>query len=316
MSNNSYACVNHVNKVDAAVQSSSSSSSSSFAPPPTPTNVTLNLLPDDVLLRIISQSGGLSVQIGIAYRLGAVCTRLRRLLTAQFLPSVTQFSFDCLSCLSLSDSLAARTAFASFFSATSSLRQLDLSGCSPTLLTRDVMAVLAVSACHSLTSVNLAHCRVSDDVLRPLVRCRRLRSLLLISCDGPTGCIFDSRTCIAPLETLDLSYVHSLSDEGVTAIFTLRTVSNLVVKGCEAVSTASLLKFSASNIRLSLKSICLSYCSINDRALLHVLANAPNLQTLTLAEQTSNLWGTGEFTHTGVTTLRDTFPHVKILFLA
>lgn len=280
-----------------------------------PPTLSLDLLPEDVLLRIIALSGDLAVQIGVAYRLGAVCVRLRRFITSQFLASITKITPESLLSLSLSDSSAARAAFVSIFSVTSSLRELHLPGCSPTLLSRTAMTVLSKTACDTLVRVNLAYCRVSDDVLQPLLRCRSLRFLVLISCDGPTGRIFSSESCIAPLETLDLSWVSTVDREGIAAIATLPTLRNLVLRGCEAISNSTLRYLFRSNIRESLESITLAYCPIRDCALLELVKCMPRLRSLVLAEHTSNLWSTGEFTQAGIKNLRELYPNVNIRFL-
>ena len=276
--------------------------------------VSLNQLPDDVLLRIIHLTGTHADQVGIAYKLGAVSSRLRHLLKTRFLTSITALSPDRLESLSLADASAARAALTSMFSHTSAVKVLNFSGCSPDLLSVESMKALARSARHSLTTINLAYCCVTDDVVRPVLRCPNLRSLILPSCNGVTGAMFADGQLIAPLEVLDLSYIHSFTRDGVRAVATITTLKHVKLKGCDVVNSNTLRAFTLSDVRLSLKSICLAYCPVMDKALYDLLDNAPNLRTLSLAEVAGNLWSTGDFTAEGIVELRASFPNVTIQF--
>lgn len=280
-------------------------------------SLTLPQLPDDVLLRIIAHTGeDTAAQLGVAYRLAAVNSRFRRLIVTQFLTSLTDFSPKCLKSLCLSDAYAAHTALISLFTSTTALRVLNLSGCTPTLISKGVMTRIATTASHQLTHLNLAYCRILDDVLKPLLsRCTALKKVVLVSCDGPTGAVFHKKLCKAPIEILDLSFVRTLTWEGLMAIGTLSTVSNLSLKGCDTISSNALRVLNSSNIRLSLTGITLSYCPVRDSALNEFLKNAPRLRTLILAEHTINLWSTGEFTAAGIQKLRELYPLVNIRFL-
>lgn len=276
--------------------------------------LTLDALPDDVLLRIIACTGRIGDQIGLAYNLAAVSRRFLPL-PAYLVSSLSSLSPHCLSALSLSDATAARSALTSFFSCATSVRSVNLSGCSSALLTLPLMSKLAEAAGHSLRTINLAHCRITDMVLQPLLRCSALRQLVLVSCDGPTGVAFRPNVCTAPLETLDLSWVHTLNTDGVLAISTLVTLRHLVLTGCEAVSTLTLPAFTQTDIRLSLQSLSLPYCPVRDVDLFELLKRAPNLNELTLAEYTNNLWSTGDFTAAGIQQLRSMYPYVDIRFV-
>lgn len=276
----------------------------------------LSALPDDVLLRIISHSGDTPVQLGFSYRLGAVSSRFRALLTSQVLPSITHITPSTLSALSLRNATAASSALTSFFSGTTSVRQLNLAGCSPAVLSRDAIAALATAGGLTLSAVNLSHCRLSDDDLSPLLQCRGLRALSLVSCVGPTGGCFHGSVCVAPLATLDVSWVRTISEQGVLAISTLRTLKTLLFTGCDVVTTRLLERFAASLVCQSLVSISLSYCPVRDHALYELVRRAPHLRTLTLAEFTCNLWSTGEFTQGGVQRIQSAFPNVDVRFLA
>lgn len=274
----------------------------------------LSVLPDDVLLRIISLTGGPGDQVGSAYRLGAVSSRFRRLLHRHFLTSLTNLSHDCLRCLSLAQPTAARVALVLMFTRTSAVRELNLGGLSPGLLSRDAMSALAGAARGGLATVNLAYCRVSDDVLTPLLRCPRLRSLSLLSCDGLTGTMFAAPGNKAPLEFLDVSWVHTLSRDGVRAIAQITTIKQLIMTGCEAVNNRTLRAFANSGIRCSLTEICLSYCPLKDVVLLELLRCSPNLRRLTLAESTFNLWSTGNFSNKCIDEIRSKYPYVEVVF--
>lgn len=289
--------------------------------------LTLSELPDDVLLRIISHTGEeTATQIGVAYCLGAVNARLNRLLKQQFLSSLTKFSPGCLQSLSLSDSTVAHIALISLFTYTTSLRELNLSGCTPSLITEQVISRLSITASTTLQYVNLAYCRLDDKVLKPLLtNCETLENLVLTSCDGPTGISFHKNVCISPLKLLDLTFVRSLSIDGLQAIGTLSTIETLILKGCDVVSTSSIKKLISSEhsshgnndgaLCQSLVSITLSYCPVKDSGLFSLLSNATKLTTLILAEHAANLWSTGEFTQAGIQTLREKFPHVQVRFL-
>lgn len=276
--------------------------------------VSINHLPDDILLRIIYLSGGPGTQVGTAYTLGAVSIRFHRLLKDQFLTSITHLSQECISSLSLSDAPAARASLTSMFSSTPAVKELNFNGCSPTLLSRGCIDALARSACNALISVNLAYCRLTDDVVRPLLSCTMLRTLILQRCDGLTGTMFGDGPCHAPLEVLDLSWVQTLTLDGVASIANVVTLKNVILKGCDAVMPESLTAFTKSNIRHSLKSICLAYCPISERALFKFLERSSNLTELVLAEYTGNIWMAGDFTDGFIAELRSIHPHVKIKF--
>lgn len=283
--------------------------------------LTLSELPDDVLLRIMSHTGeDASIQIGVAYRLGAVNVRLNRLLKQQFLSSITNFSPGCLQSLSLSDSTAAHSALMSLFSHTTSLRDLNLSGCTPSLISEQVMSVLSTTASTTLQSVNLAYCRLDDKVLKPLlINCKNLKKMCLTSCHGPTGKAFHKKTCISPLKLLDLTSVTSLSVDGLKAIGSLSTIENLILKGCDIVcnNMDHLISYDSNCLCQSLVSITLTYCLVRNSGLFNLVSNSPNLTTLILAGHSSSnqiLWPTGEFSQDGIQTLRQKFPNVEVRF--
>jgi len=119
---------------------------------------------------------------------------------------------------------------------------------------------------------------------------------------------------VAPLEFLDLSWVHTLTRDGVRLVARIPTLKEVVLMGCESVNMNTLGAFSSSPIRMSLSAINISYCPVRDDALLALLEHTPNLRTLTLAENTGNLWAVGDFTANGVEELRTMFPDVNIRF--
>lgn len=278
------------------------------------TSPSLHHLPDDILLRIISLTGRPGTQVSVAYTLAAICTRLRRLLKTQFLTSITNLSPDYISELSLSDPESARMALTSMFTCTTALRTVTLSGCSPALLSNNALTALAVSSRLSLTMVNLAFCRINDSLIVPLLQCPNLRTLILCSCDGITGSMFQQPSIMAPLELLDLSWVHSLSYPGVCSIAKVTTLKQLILKGCPSVNFKALQALTSSDIKYSLNSICVAHCPLRDNALLHLLENAPNLTKLSVAEDTGNIWAANNFTAHGIAELRILFPDVEIQF--
>lgn len=279
-----------------------------------PCHLKLHMLPDDILLRIIQHVGDMSRQIGVAYRLAAVSHRLHHLVHTQFLPTLTNLSENSLSALSLSNAMASRVALEAFFSSTTGIRNLNLSGCSPSLLSTRCMTTLANSVRYTLTTVKLAYCRISDEAIHPLLQCTALHTVNLISCDGPTGKIFHRATCQAPIRNLDLSWVPSVTHDGVLAIATLSTVTHLVLNGCDKVCSNILHLFATSEIRHSLCSLSLSYCPERDETLFARLKRAPNVASLTLAEYTGNLWEMGEYTREGIEQLRNLYPLIDIRF--
>lgn len=294
------------------------SPSSDACPPRSPHRSTLkpslSQLPDDVLLRIISLTGLAGDQVGAAYRLGAVSSRFRRLLKLHFLTSITQLTNDYLRALSLAHAPAARAALSAMFASTPAVRELNLGGCSPTLLSSGCVNALAAAASASLMTVNLAYCRVTDDVVGPLLRCPNLKSLSLPSCTGLTGGMFAHEGNVAPLEFLDVSWVHTLTREGVRAIASVGTLKDLVLTGCEAVNTRTLRAFTMTDVRYSLTSICLSYCPLKDAALLELVRCSPNIRKLILAEATLNLWSVGNFTTNCIEEIKAKYPHVEVIF--
>lgn len=269
-------------------------------------------LPDELLLRVIALSGDEQTGVKLAYNLSAVCSRFRRLLISQFLPSIQEITLRIISPLSLANSKVASVALTSFFSHTSKVKEVNLGGVSPNILSTNCFSALSSSAFHTLTKVNLAYCTVTDSCISPILRCPNLRHLSLPSCMGVTGSMFYESNVKAPLEFLDVSWVHTLTDEGVRAIAQISTIKELVLTGCNVVRRRNLQSFLNNDIRNSLQTIWLSYCPIPEDSLADLLERTPNLRTLILAEDTGNIWGTGEFTPSVIHLLRNRFPKVSI----
>lgn len=284
------------------------SSAHALSAPPT-----LSSLPDDILLRIISLSGTAGIQVGTAYRLGAVSTRFRRLLTNNFLTSITNLSHDCLTSLSLSNSARATAALTAMFAHTRAVKELNLGGCPPTLLSRHSIASFARAAADSLVTVNLAYCRVTDDVVMPLLQCPNLTSLSLYSCNSLSGYMFQRGEIRAPLRFLDLSWACGLTRESVIAIAKIPTLKELVLAGIENANIITLPAFAAADVRQSLTSLDLSYCPLRDAALFELLPGMPSLRKLKVAEGYGNLWASASFTTAGIERLRQMYPHVQIV---
>lgn len=268
-------------------------------------------LPDDVILRILAHIGKVDEQIAIGYKLASLCSRLRQLLRTQFLPSITTVHSTTLNALCLGRPTAVREALTSFFSCTTNLRELKLAGCSA-LLSPESFTAISNAATSTLTSVNLAHCQLSDECLAPLLKCTSLKRLELASCHLLTGVAFRPDVCRAPLRVLDLSWIQTLTREGISAVSTLKTLRVLSVTGCEIMNSQSLHIMATSDIRLSLIEIRLSCCPVQDDALFDFLRAASKVKTLVLAQFTANLWPTGDFTIAGIERLRTRFPKVNI----
>ncbi|PXF46377.1 hypothetical protein BWQ96_03876 [Gracilariopsis chorda] len=271
-------------------------------------------LPDDVLLRILSLCGPLRAQVGTAFRLGCVCVRLRRLLLRHYLPALCHVTSDAIYTLSLADANAARAALDAMFAATSSLKTLNLSGCSPRLISQTTISSLVAVAKHSLTEVNFAHCALTDNVLAPFMTCPNLRTLILPS-SRITGSMFLHAKRVAPLEKLDLSWVHSLTPEGVVAVANIVTLKTLCLKGCDAVNRESLNAFLNSDIRKSLRTVSFAFCPLRNQCLIDFLRRTPYLKELILAENRGNIWPQGLYTATGIHAIRLQFPHVNVTFV-
>lgn len=268
-------------------------------------------LPDDVLLRVLSHIGTAGEQIEAGYNLASLCSRFRQLHRTHFLPSITTVSSTTLNALKLDQPSAVRDALISFFSCTVNLRELKLAGCSA-LLSPECFAAVSKASATTLKHVNLAHCSLSDACLAPLLQCTSLTTLVLVSCHGLTGTVFQRNTCTAPLRSLDLSWAQSLTADGVRAIASLQTVEILMLKGCEIICSRSLRIFATSPIRFSLTEIHLSCCPVRDDALFDFVRAAPNIKTVVLAQFTANLWPTGDFTAAGLNRLRLLYPKLKI----
>ncbi|KAI0564757.1 F-box-like protein [Gracilaria domingensis] len=271
-------------------------------------------LPDDVLLRVVSLTGPLRVQVGTAFRLASVCNRFRRLIYANYLANILHISSDAIYTLSLADANAARTAIDSMFASTVSLRTLNLSGCPPGLVSHCTISSLVQVARHSLVEVNFAHCTLSDDVLRPFMTCPKLRRLILPSC-GITGSMFRHSQRVAPIEELNLSWVHSLTQEGVEAVASIPTLKRLCLKGCDSVDNETLQAFFHSEVSKSLEVVSLAFCPISNRCLVSFLRCTPRMKELVLAENRGNIWPQGLYTQAGIDAIRAQFPYVKITFI-
>eukprot|EP00178_Gracilaria_changii_P005827 TRINITY_DN1993_c0_g1_i1.p1 TRINITY_DN1993_c0_g1~~TRINITY_DN1993_c0_g1_i1.p1 ORF type:complete len:282 (+),score=24.38 TRINITY_DN1993_c0_g1_i1:315-1160(+) len=273
----------------------------------------LNLtdLPDDVLLRIISLTGALRSQIGTAYSLGSVCIRFRRMLYSAYLPGILHISYEVFYALSLADASAAKAAVNSMFSAVTNIKTLNLSGCSPGLISPHSVSGLVRVARHSLIEINFAHSNISDDVLCPFMTCTNLRRLILPSC-GITGSMFRQAKRVAPVEELDLSWMPSLTHEGVLAVASVVTLKKLVLKGCNALNCASLQAFLESDVKQSLERVCFAFCPLDDGCIVNFLRCTPHLKELVLANNARNVWPQGQYTFEAIESMREEFPNVNI----
>lgn len=275
----------------------------------------LSSLPDDLLLRIISASGPPGVQVGTAYRLGAVNQKFRQLLETRFLPGITVLSYDCLSDLSLANIAEARDALTKMFARMSMVREVNLGGCPSALLSRKAVEVLVRAAGGTLQDVDLAYCRVRDEVVAPFLKCRSLRKLRLYGCNCLTGRMFVDHPVVAQLTSLDVNGVNGLTSKAIRAIGRIGSLRNVNMIGVETLNTRTMKAFSSGDVRFSLRSISLSCRPLTDAALYDLLSRATNLEKLILAESTSTLWGVGNFSKEGMEKLKTKFPHVQIVFV-
>lgn len=162
---------------------------------------------------------------------------------------------------------------------------------------------------------NFSYCAVSDEVLSPLLDSPFLRSLSLFGCKGLTGEMFAQESPIrAPLESLDLSWVLTLQSDGIRGIGRLGTLKRLMLSGCEQVTGAMLQIFCRSSLKKSMRYLSLSYCTVKNNDLDALVGALTKLETLVLAEQSGNLWSTGQFTGRGVVELQKRFPRLKVIF--
>lgn len=134
----------------------------------------------------------------------------------------------------------------------------------------------------------------------------------LVSADGPTGSTFHKSQCRAPIESLDISWVASITEEGVLAIGTLGSVTKLWLTGCDAVGSMTLIGLSQMEIRRSLISLALSYCPVRAEALFALLQRAAKLESLSLSAFACNIWEVGDYTQESINNLRALFPLVDI----
>lgn len=282
---------------------------------PNPNTLTcLNIvdLPDDVILRILAQIGNVDDQIAIGYKLASLCSRFRQLLQHHFLPSITTIRSTSLNALCLGRPAVVRQALTSFFSCTTHLRELNLAGCSA-LLSPECFTAISNAATSTLTVVNLAHCQLTDACLAPLLKCAALKQLELPSCHDLTGVVFRPEICKSPLRLLNLSWVQTLSREGIHAISTLTTVRILMVTGCDIMWSQSLLTLASSNLRLSLAELRLSSSFVYEEDIYQFLHASPKMKTLVLARSSNAyLWAVGGFAMSGIERLRASFPKVTI----
>ncbi|KAI0567019.1 hypothetical protein FGB62_5g543 [Gracilaria domingensis] len=272
-------------------------------------------LPDDVLLRIISFTGALRTQVGTAYRLGSVCIRFRRMLYATYLPAMSHISFDVFYALSLANANAAKAAVNSMFAAITNVKTLNLSGCSPRLISPCSISCLVRVARHSLVEINFAHCNITDDVLYPFMTCTKLRRLNLRSC-AITGSMFRQAKRVAPVEELDLSWMPSLTHDGVLAVAGLVTLKRLCLKGCKALNRHSLQAFLESDINKSLERVSFAFCPLDGGCLIKFLRYTPHLKQLVLASSRRNVWPQGHYTSEAIDSMREQFPNVNITVIS
>lgn len=269
-------------------------------------------LPEELLLRIIAAAGGPRDRMRQAYILGATCARLRGLLLHAFLPSMCELSKGSLEALSLSDPASAREALMAALHRTSALKQVVLSGFTSDVFTPACYEVLASVAGDSLRVVDLAYSYLDDEAVRPLMRCAQLETLSLYGCSKISGRCFDEPKRIAPLRTLDVSYMHGFEAAYVDQLALCDRTETLRAGGLYALNSMGVGVLANGPIAKSLTSIALNYCPVNDHALSELIEAAPKLRELSLAKHTQNLWETGAYTPEAVEVLTKRYPHVKI----
>lgn len=274
---------------------------------------TLNTLPEELILRILSCAGSSRDEMRLAFVLGAVCTRLRRILTGTYLPSLGELNKGQLEALTLSDPPSARRALKYMLQRAVSLRRVYLSGFAPEVFTPTCFASMAIAAGNNLRIVDLAYSCVTDDAVRPLMRCPVLEELSLYGCSKINGSAFGEPNRQAPMHILDLSFVHGLSHESLKLVSRLNTTEHLKLMGCNVLNHAGMTMLANGPIAKSLKSIALNFCPIDDRCLTSFIEAAPKLTKLTLAKHTENLWDTGQYTQLTIDNLSARFRNLKII---
>lgn len=273
----------------------------------------LSLLPEELVLRIVCAAGTARQQMRLAYALGCTCRRLRWVLVHSFLATLQELNQDSLEALALSEPQRATAALRAMLARASAVRRVALEGFPPQVFTPACFDALARAASTQLRVVDLAYSYLEDACVRPLLaRCARLTDLSLHSCSNMNGSAFNERKRAAPIETLDLSYMHKLSLHTLRRLGEMATLRHLKVSGVAAVNRMGLLEIGNGAIASHLRSIDLKCCPVDDETLLMFVERCPQLRKLTLAPHVDNLWETGQYTPAMLDTMMARFPRLRI----
>lgn len=276
----------------------------------------LSVLPDELILRIVSLSGNATHQMRSAFALGNTCRRLRRVLLTVYLPSLHKFTRDSLNALGLSNTARATNALLHVLNRTCKIRQLTLEGPPPAVFTAGCFLALSHAAKSNLRVVNLAYSYLTDDCVKPLLEnCTALEQLSLRSCSNMTGEAFQGEpsTINAPIKTLDLTNMHLLDVQSLKAVANVPTITSIKLAGCSNVNNNALLALMRGKVRHSIRHINLKYCPVDDESIIELVTECKKLNSLVLAKHHDNLWETGYYTEAAVMYIRERLPSVQVV---
>jgi hypothetical protein len=254
----------------------------------------LNKLPPDVLLRIVTigERGSFDPStlrsgepLRVAYSLSQLCSSLRAFVLNVYLGDVlTAVDFTFVHC----DSFLGHGTLAALARAPG-------------------LESFAASYLHCQRGVNG---QSGDAVVAPLLQHGRLERLKLRGMSGVSDA-FMVGAVLPSLEVLDLSYVAAVSSGTLRALAEFPMLRVLFLLGCTNVDDDALeVLWQRGCIAKTLTEINLAYCPVSDAAIRQVLAVALSLQKLVLASSGANLWSTGSYTSSGVSSLQELFPGV------
>ena len=253
----------------------------------------LSDLPDDVWYTVLPfLSGSDGSDVAFALSLSALSPRFDDLfmLTASSITEITTCSMDLLW-------LASRSMFSmsverfdcrKLFKHTTSLRKIYLSGKDPSLVDDSCIQTLANSAVDTLEYVDVSFSEFQDCTLLPLLKCRKLHTLICVGVMELTGSVFARENVGAPIRKLNISRCGDFTAEGLRRIFELESIYDLILDDLDQysprISIGEFIKdgLSWSRLAKNLQRVSLQFNNVSTEDVLEILKSMPSLRHLRL----------------------------------
>jgi hypothetical protein len=296
--------------------------------------VTLYSLPDDVLRRIIDTVGrgaetGAAPVLGppvhrpvsalkTAHILAAVSSRLRSYVVKSYLPSVSTIRLHELAPLAEhDDSELAGEALVALLSKTTNLKIFAPEGTKPAMVTSRAIGAMTAAAAGTLEDVDIKFIDATDEAVRPLFGCPKLKRLQVSYDRVLTRSLFNfgaDGTITAPLLYLDLTWLDCVDRNAVRHIAQIKTLEVLLLKNCENFDNEAAEILAAGPAAQSLKTLSVCYCPISNEILIKLIRSMPNLSQILVAERSGPNAIEGAYTQAGIDEARSECVNVSIMY--